>query len=261
MRVTGSLIGGNIAEEIIPTSIADFFVVDKGNWIQYQSNLAKGTASKSNGVNFNASRKALISGDYKQSIGAAWGIEHSPEGVFEYTADLALSFSRNKYGKRNAKLKKNARSLQEELPNRWRRTEEVMALRVDTACDGCDCLFNNSINSNAENVCKKRRKLFGAETTSGRESLINNLKAFLQSKSQSDRLLSPYEQSEAMAIHEISFLDTVNGIATSQHIVQTQTTDTKDEVRQKAVLCFSHFPLLKCLYSFVLKEQYIVTIT
>lgn len=234
--LTGSLVGGNIAEEIIPTSIADFFVVDKEKWIQYQSKLAKDSASKSNGVNFNASRKALISGDYKRSIDAAWRLEHSPEGEFEYTADLALSFSRNTFEKRNTKFKKSARSLQEELPNRWRRPEELMVLRTDTACGGCDCAFNNSIKSNAENVRKKRRKLFGTDVTRGRESLINNLKAFLHSKSKSDRLLGPYEQSEAMAIHEISFLDTVNGIATSQHIVQTQTTDTKDEVGQKAVI-------------------------
>ena len=228
MHSIGSLVGGNIAEEIIPVSIADFFVTDKRSWLKFQNDQASSTAGSSNSALFKESRSALTLGEYTRSANAAWKIKHSPEGGFEYTADLAFSFSTNLGIIK--KISSIGQSLSEELPTGRRGREEVRGLRTDIASDERYSIFDNGNKNNSEHVDKGRRKLFGRATTHERESLISDLKGLLKAKSPSEPTLRPYSLSEAMVIHEVSFLDTIKGIATSQHIVQTQKVVTKDKV-------------------------------
>ena len=232
VRVTGSLVGGNIAEEIVPVSIADFFVIDKKVWLKFQKDQAKSTADGSSSAFFNKSRSALILGEYQRSMDAAWKIKQFPEGVFQYTADLAFSFKTNIKGMRDVKRKNVGRSLLEQLSNGWNGTEEVTGLRSDIARDECDSVFDNSNRSTADNSCNNKRKLFGSDTTHERESLIGSLSSFLKTKTASrlDPPLRSFELSEEMVIHEVSFLNTILGIATTQHIVQTQKRATIKEV-------------------------------
>lgn len=226
--VTGSLVGGNIAEEIMPVSVADFFVIDAKPWLKFQTDQAQGTASKQNSDMFKESRSSMILGDYKKSINAAWKIKEVPEGGFEYTADLAFSFLKSKGGEKNVKHKTVRRSLRQEVPKRRRKAEEATGLSNVTANDDFDSAFNNSNSSSAEKGVQSRRRLYGQETTHDRESIMSCLKEDLKAKS----LLRSYEPSDTMAIHELSFLDTIKGTATTQHIVQTH-----DKVGHFLVIC------------------------
>jgi hypothetical protein len=229
---TGSLVGGNIAEEIMPVSVADFFVIDAKPWLKFQTDQAQDTASKKNSDIFKESRSSMILGDYKKSINAAWKIKQVPEGGFEYTADLAFSFLTSKGGEKNAKHKTIRRSLRQELPNRRRKAEEATGLRNVTANDDLESAVNNSNRSSAEKGIQSRRRLYGQETTHDRESIMNCLKEDLKAKSLPDSALRSYQLSDTMAIHELSFLDTIKGTATTQHIVQTH-----DKVRHFVVIC------------------------
>lgn len=230
--MTGSLVGGNIAEEIMPVSVADFFVIDAKSWLKYQTDQAEGIATKKNSDLFKESRSSMILGDYKKSIDAAWKIKQVPEGGFEYTADLAFSFLTSKGGENIVKRRNIRRSLRQELPKRRREAEEVNESRNMTANDYFDSAFNNSNRSSAEKCVQSRRKLYGQETTHERESMMNCLKEDLKAKSLPDSALRSYELSDTMAIHELSFLDTIKGTATTQHIVQKH-----DKVVHIMVIC------------------------
>ena len=201
----------------MPVSVADFFVIDAKSWLKFQTDQAQGTASKQNSDMFKESRSSIILGDYKKSIDAAWKIKQVPEGGFEYVADLAFSFLTSKGGQKNVKHKSFRRSLRQELPNRRRKAEEATGLRNVTAADDLDSAVNNSNRSSAEHGVQIGRRLYGQETTHDRESIMNCLKEDLKAKS----LLRSYQLSDTMAIHELSFLDTIKGTATTQHIVQT----------------------------------------
>jgi hypothetical protein len=232
--ITGSLVGGNIAEEIMPVSVADFFVIDAKPWLKFQTDQAQGTASEKNSDLFKESRSSMILGDYKKSVDAAWKIKQVPEGGFEYTADLAFSFLKSKGGEKNIKHKTIKRSLRQELPNRRRKAKEATGLRSMTANDDFDSAVNNSNRSSAEHGVQSRRRLYGEETTYDRESIMNSLKEDLKAKSLPDSALRSYELSDTMAIHELSFLDTIKGTATTQHIVQIL---THDKVGHFTMIC------------------------
>ena len=212
----------------MPVSVADFFVIDAKPWLKFQTDQAQGTASKENSDMFKESRSSIILGDYKKSIDAAWKIKQVPEGGFEYVADLAFSFLTGKGGEKNVKHKSIRSSLRQELSKRWQKAEEATGLSNVTANDDFDSAFNNSNGSSAEHGVQSRRKLYGQETSYERESIMNSLKEDLKAKSQ----LRSYQLSDTMAIHELSFLDTIKGTATTQHIVQTH-----DKVVHFLVIC------------------------
>ena len=100
----GALVGGDISEEMIPLSVADFFAIDKNAYLRhYKEKLSSPTI---NVDAFRAAREALINNDIKEAEKFVGKIRGAPEGRFEYTADLILSFHRRKgsnEGKANEK--------------------------------------------------------------------------------------------------------------------------------------------------------------
>ena len=93
----GALVGGDISEEMIPLSIADLFSIDKNSYLKhYKEKLSSPTI---NVDAFRAARESLINNDIKEAEKFVGKIRGSPEGRFEYTADLILSFYRRKGNK------------------------------------------------------------------------------------------------------------------------------------------------------------------
>ena len=123
----GALVGGDISEEMIPLSIADLFAIDKNSYLKhYKEKLSSPTI---NVDAFRAAREALINNDIKEAEKFVGKIRGSPEGRFEYTADLILSFYRRKgpdVGKKNEKSNNDGTGTKDSSKKEKKDTKKVV---------------------------------------------------------------------------------------------------------------------------------------
>ena len=81
-----------MSSELIPISIADLYVTQKKNWINFHQKQIADAMSGMNTEGFRKSRKSLLEGEYQSADGGIGEIKQTPEGQFEYTADLSICY-------------------------------------------------------------------------------------------------------------------------------------------------------------------------
>lgn len=226
--ISGALVGGNIAEEIVPVSIADLFVVRRKVWLEFQEHQAKGTLNGDASRGFKESRSGMRLGDFRGSEKGIGKIKETPEGQFEYTADLTFAFSNRR---KAVVTDKSAR-----LGSKKRLQSYEHRHLEDVKFENYEINHHRSNSSNSHEKREKRRKLFGSKTTSEREEMISNLRQSTVFPFTTDIFESSLDDERAIKVHELSFLDLINGVATTQHIVQVGTGKLKAKVRLCACL-------------------------
>ena len=92
--ILGALVGGNIADEVMPISIADFFVTKKKNWLKHQKSFMEETVSGkfSSSERFKSARSSQLKGKHVDADRSVIKMREAPLGIFEYTADLLFCF-------------------------------------------------------------------------------------------------------------------------------------------------------------------------
>ena len=176
-----------MAVEVIPVSIADFYVVAKKNWLNFQKAQSDGIVSGEGRGGFQQARLFLNQGNYDIADKRMGRIKQVPEGEFEYTADLIFAF-------------------------------------VDREGNDLKTPAVKTVNNDNGGSSPRQRMI-----TALRESLkfpfnSNNYDYYSQSASKNVR------------VHELSFLDTANGIATTQHLIQKKTEESGSDLLKVSVL-------------------------
>lgn len=209
-------------------SIADLFVVRRKVWLEFQEHQAKGTLTGDASRGFKESRSGMRLGDFRGSEKGIGKIKETPEGQFEYTADLTFAFS----NRRKAVITdKSVR-----LGSKKRLQSYEHRHLEDVKCENYKINHHRSNSSNSHEQREKRRKLYGSKTTSEREEMISNLRQSTVFPFTTDIFESSLDDERAIKVHELSFLDLINGVATTQHLVQVGTGTLNAKVRLCAYL-------------------------
>lgn len=211
-------------------SIADLFVVRRKVWLEFQAHQARGIRAGEGGRGFKESRAGMRLGDFRGSEKGIGKIKETPEGQFEYTADLTFAFA----NKRRAVNMVKSAALGSK--RRLASDEDCKPYHLrGINCENYNRIDHNSSTSNYHEYEEKRRKLFGAKTTTEREEMISNLRQSTVFPFTTDTFESTLDDERAMKVHELSFLDLLNGVATTQHLVQIEAGKSRGKVR----LCVS----------------------
>jgi hypothetical protein len=200
-------------------SIADLFVVRRKAWLEFQQRQMNGVkmGTGAGGVGFKESRAGMRLGDFRGSEKGIGKIKETPEGQFEYTADLTFSFANRR---REVITDQSAPSRSERRLASDEQSEPNSL--EDIACENYEINDHNRSSSIYHEKRENRRKLFGARVTTEREDMINNLQKSSEFPFTTGIFVSNPHNKRADKVHELSFLDLVNGIATTQHIVQVE---------------------------------------
>jgi hypothetical protein len=198
-------------------SIADLFVVRRKAWLEFQQRQMNGVKMGAGGVGFKESRAGMRLGDFRGSEKGIGKIKETPEGQFEYTADLTFTFANRR---REVITDKSAPSKSERRLASDERSEPNSL--EDSICENYEINDHNRSSSIYHEQRENRRKLFGAKVTSEREDMINNLQKSTVFPFTTGIFESNPHNKRADKVHELSFLDLINGIATTQHILQVE---------------------------------------
>jgi hypothetical protein len=227
----GALVGGNIAEEIVPVSIADLFVVRRKVWIEFQRKThGVRMGAGAGGVGFKESRAGMRLGDFRGSEKGIGKIKETPEGQFEYTADLTFAFA----NRRREVITDKSAPLRSERKLASNELSEPNSLE-GTINGNYEIKYHNRNSVIYHEQRENRRKLYGAKITSEREEMISNLQKSTVFPFTTDVFESTPDDKRAIKVHELSFLDMMNGVATTQHLVQVEV--EAGQVKGKVSVC------------------------
>ena len=225
--LTGALVGGSMSSELIPISIADLYVTQKKNWINFHQKQITDAMSGMNTEGFRKSRKSLLDGEYQSADGGIGEIKQTPEGQFEYTADLSICYF-NK--------------LEEEIIDQDTNVNSTnIENKKDTKIDNKSISNTDKLQKLAEKVKEKlkekekekekekktdksRRKLGSAE--GARNPIISNFRNSVEFPFKTDNFGNKDTQNK----HEMSFLNMNNGVSTSQHVHETLSKESDEKV-------------------------------
>ena len=215
-------------------SIADLFVVRRKVWLEFQKYQSDGVLKGDGNRGFKESRFGMKLGDFIGSEKEIGKIKENPEGQFEYAADLTFAF----VNKRREIIVDKAATLGKKFSISHESQRRKLESDLDCKTDIQDDLKwqHNSMNSSRNGgeyptQGENRRKLFGSRTTSDRMEMIRSLRQSIVFPFTSDTFESSRDDERVIKVHELSFLDMINGVATTQHIVQVEVDKVKIKVR------------------------------
>lgn len=196
-------------------------MVAKKKWLNFQKAQSEGIISGGGRDGFEQSRLFLNQGNYDTADKRMGRIKQVPEGEFEYTADLIFAFvdrQTNDFKAPPAKTSKNERFPIKKI----KRIDASLGAasfngtRVTDGMRGRDDRFLKPQ--------KGRRKLSDSGPQTQRQRMISTLRESLNFPFESNNYdYYSKSASKKVEVHELSFLDTANGIATTQHLIQKKT--------------------------------------
>jgi hypothetical protein len=198
-------------------------VVDKKSWLNFQKAQSEGIISGAGREGFEHARAFINQGNYQTADKRMGRIKQIHEGEFEYTADLIFAFVDRQADDLKAPA---ARKITNERSPVKRKTIVESSLSAASFNDTRDFDGMSGRDDTLLKPQSRRRKLNDNGAKTLRQRMISTLRESLNFPFKtSDYDYYSQSASKSLKVHELSFLDTANGIATTQHLIQKKTED------------------------------------